>query len=254
MTESKSEENYEIFTKQFEEKEIDLIKKDGKVWLSSSGIAKGLDIHRSNVNQSFYRHRDLLEKHSSDIQIITEVGPRETRIFDRTAFTFLAVRSNSDKALLFQEWVLNVIDNIINKGYHIEKVKDPYDLFVRQADMLKEAFLILKENDEKIRFIENKVSSVDSELKQFEQKYEEEKIITPKTKKELKDLVQVAVDKTGKHWAHYYNKIFEKFNIASTKNIPEKLAKKIVRWISKNQHFFIYGSKFREITSTEATS
>jgi len=95
---------YEIIPQDFEGKSIKFIKKDDKVWLTSRTIAKGLNINRNNINQIFHNNKELLEPYSTDMKIISvDNKRREVRVFDRTGFIGICMRSNSSKAVPFQQ-------------------------------------------------------------------------------------------------------------------------------------------------------
>ena len=235
----------EYIQDQFEEKDINFIKKEDTIWIPSSSIADGLEIANRNINQIFQNNKALLKDHST-IMLNMMVGNkrRDVRVFDKTGFIWICVKSRSPKAIPFQKWVLNVIDNVVKKGYHIEKYKvGSSQWIIQQIDMMKAIAVIQFKQEEKTKLLEDKVNNVDIELKSFEQKYEDEKIITPQSRKEISDLINIATEKTGKKWPHYYHKIFDKFNIGTTQNITEKLARKIIGWIQRNQVYFIYGNK-----------
>ncbi len=120
MTESVNT-NYEIVVRDFNGKSTEFLKKDNQVWVTAQTIASGLGINKYNVLQIFANSKALLEKHSTNMKIISvDNKRREVRVFNKTAFIWIAVRSNSPIALPFQQWVLNVIDEIMTKGFYFE--------------------------------------------------------------------------------------------------------------------------------------
>lgn len=242
MTEAESN-NYEIITEDFNGKDIEFIKEEDKVWISTRAIANGLEMDKDNVLQIFSNNKDLLNSHSTTMKIIAlDNKRRAVRVFDKTAFIWIAVRSNSPKAIPFQEWTINIIDEVVNKGRYIETVEDlnEYDILVKTA-------ILLKEQNEKIRLIENQVNSVDSELKEFEQKYDDEKIITPQARRKIKDLIAECVKNSGMHWNNFWPKIWKTFGITTTTDISEKLGQKIIKWIKINPFFEQYLNDNEEV-------
>lgn len=227
--------NNSIIIRNFEGDSIDFIKDDrNKIWLTARTIAKGLGIDRRNVNQSYHKNKVLLGPHSAIIQIMTPQGTRQkTRVFDKTAFIWICVRSNSPKALPFQEWVLNVIDEILNKGYYIEKKEvGSTDWIIQQLDVMKS--IALKQQE-----YEKKLDNIDSELKTFEQKYEDDRPITPDTMYKIKDIVHESKLRSDKHYLYFWNLIWKEFRITTTKRISEKLAQKIIKWLENHPEFYV---------------
>lgn len=223
MTEAK-QLNCEIVLKKFEDNEIEFIKEDDKIWISTTAIAKGLRLSRDNINQSFYRNRTLLESHSSKIIIISDNRPRDTRVFDRTGFIYLCIRSNSPKALPFQEWVLNVIDEIMKKGYYIENPAKlgSTEWVIQTLDAMK--VVALKQQEQERKQIEQ-----ENRLKELEEK-DRYIFVTPRTKRKLRDEVDRVAREyfNGKHnlvWnplkAHYQVSRYEEFKEEDAQKILE---------------------------------
>jgi len=227
LTESK-QQNYEIVLKEFGEEEIEFIKENNKIWISTTAIAKGLGLSRDNINQSFYRNKHLLESHSTDIILISDNRPRTTRVFDRTGFIYLCIRSNSPKAIPFQEWVLNVIDEITKKGYYIEKSAKlgSTDWALQTLEVMRSVVLTQQEQ-ERIQIEQEK------RLKELEEK-DRYIFVTPRTKRKLQDEVhRVALEHfNGAHnkvWnplkAHYQVSRYEEFKEEDAQKILTGLAR-----------------------------
>lgn len=250
-------ESNQIIAEHFGDKEIEFIKKEEKVWIYSRAIAKGLEIDRTNIHQIYHRNKKILTPYTGVIEIITPGGKQKTRVFDKTGFIWICVRSNSPKALRFQEWVLNVIDRVIKKGYYIEKPSEMNSIdaliklsenFTKQSKMITKVFMTLRESQKKIAFLETKVDSVDlnireqrRELRDFEQKYEDEKTITPSTLRKIQDFVYKVRVHTDLHWNTIWSKIFQVFEISRIKDIPEKQGREIVKWLYNNPKFYEEG-------------
>jgi prophage antirepressor-like protein len=244
MTESKSQiqnSSQIIFSKQFENSSIKFIKRKNRVWITSSAIARGLEIDRANINQIYHNNKDLLTPYTCVMKIIMKGQKRNVRVFDKTGFIGICMRSNSDKAVPFQKWVLKIVDQIEEKGYYIDKKSNPIDIIIQQSEILKKTGIFLKQQQERI-------NKIDNELKSFEQRYEDERPITTKTIKKIQDFVHLAHEKTGKHWGKFYKKIWNKFNISSTKDCSEKTGQEIVKWLNENKTSFIYGDQYKKLS------
>ena len=238
MTETENK-SYEIILKDFNGNEIDFIENEDDIWITAGALGIGLEYKnpRKDIMQLYYRHKDELEEYSSILNLSTEAGKRETTVFSEMGAYLLIMFSNQSIAKRFRKWVVKVVKEIRKKGYYIEKTNDPFDLLVKQAEMVKKAFILLKEHNTKILLIESQVNSVDSELKTFEQKYDDEKIITPQTRKKIKDLIHECVKNSGLHWNNFWPKIWKAFGITTTTDISEKLGQKVIKWIHINPYF-----------------
>lgn len=104
----------------------------------------------------------------------------------------------------------------------------------KQSEMFIKFIEETERQREKLKFIESKVES-------FEQRYEEEKVITPQTKKNIKDFVHDCTMQTGKHWGRFWPKIWKRFGIITTVDISEKLGQEILRWLKENRREILYG-------------
>lgn len=221
--------------KHYDSKSIDFIKKEGKMWLTSNTMALGLGINKYNILQIYGNNKELLEPYSTNMKIISVDGKRrEVRVFDKIGFIGICIRSNSPKAIPFQKWVLQIIEEIEEKGYYIEKPKSILELMKKQSEMFIEFIEETERQREKLKFIESKVES-------FEQRYEEEKGIKPQTKKDIKDFVNNCTKLTGLHWGHFWPKIWKRFGISTTTGISEKLGQEILKWLKENRREFLHG-------------
>jgi len=254
LTESKPLD-YNVLIENFEGIDLELINHENEIWLTAETVGIGLEYSepRKSVMNLYSSHRDEIEEFASVIDLMTEAGMRKTTIFSEYGVYLLIIFSNQPKAKEFRRWVIEVIKNIRKKGYHIEpsmskfNEMDPIDLIIKQAELIREALVNIKDQKEKIHFLESKVSYVDTELKTFEQRYEDEKLITPQTRKKIMDFVHNAVSKAGGHHNTYYSKIWQRFGISNTTEITEKLGQEIVAWLNKNRYSFTYGSKFKNL-------
>lgn len=123
-----------FIVKSFEGQKIDFIEREKGIWITSGAIAKGLEIDRTNINQIYHNNKELLEPYTCVMKIITKGQRREVRVFDKVGFIGICMRSNSPKALPFQQWTLSIIEEIERKGYYItrEIVNIIEDLVIEQ--------------------------------------------------------------------------------------------------------------------------
>lgn len=240
MTEAE-QPNYKIILKEFEEEEIEFVKKNNQIWISTTAIAKGLGLNRDNINQSYYRNKHLLESHTTNIKIISEKGPRNTRVFDRTGFIFLCIRSNSPNAIPFQEWVLNVIDEIMEKGYYIEKslMIGSTDWSLQTVEIMRSILLNQKEQELKQKEQERRIKLLEEKDRYI--------FVTPRTKRKLQDEVHRISNEyfDGKHYkvwnplkSHLQVNRYEEFREEDAQKILEGFVReyppKFIRNIEKN--------------------
>lgn len=221
---------------------IEFIEEQEDIWITAEALGIGLEYNdpRRDVMHLYYRHKDEIEEYSSVFKLNTQAGMRETTVFNEMGAYLLIMFSNQPKAKEFRKWITSVIKEIRKTGSYIQKAQDPFDLMIQQAEIIKKAFIQLKEQDQKLNILENKVYSVDTEIKTFEQRYEDEKIITPQTIKIIKDTVNIAHKITGIHWGTIYSKIWENFGISSTAGTSEKIGQKIITWMKDHPFFKKY--------------
>ena len=176
MTEA-DKKNYEIISKDFNGNEIDFIEKKEDIWITSEALGVGLEYKnpRISIMKLYSSHQDELEEHSSVIELVTEAGKRETTVFSEMGAYLLIMFSNQPIAKKFRKWVVKVVKEIRKTGSYIEKVDNPYDLFIKQAENIKQIWIGLKEQNNELLVLKSQVNSVDSGLKTFEKKYEDEK-------------------------------------------------------------------------------
>lgn len=231
-----------IIPRDFNGIKIELIKNQEEFWFTADTLGSGLEYKnpRISIMNLYSSRKDELEEYSSVIEIVTEAGMRKTTVFNEMGAYLLIMFSNQPRAKEFRKWIASVIKKIRKTGSYIQESQDPLDLMVKQADMLKNAFIQLKEQNQKLNILENKVHSVDVEIKTFEQKYEDQRIITPQTLKIITDTCQFAHKCTGRHWGYFYSIIWEAFGIRSTKGISEKLGQKIITWMKDHPFFKKY--------------
>ncbi|MFX1478321.1 MAG: Bro-N domain-containing protein [Promethearchaeota archaeon] len=240
MTETKKP-NYEIIPEKFNKKEIEIIKKGNEIWMTAETIGVGLEYKnpRKSIMNLYYSHKDELEEFTSVIESMTEAGTRQTTIFNEQGIYLLIMFSNQPLAKDFRRWIIGVIKDIRQKGFYIAKTKqDPFDLFIQQAEMIKESFLQLKEQKEKINLLESKIDNVNTEVKQFEQRYDDEKKISSETLRKIRDIIRRTHDTSGLHWNTVWSIVFRKFGLSNIKNATEKIGLRVLLWLQTNPDFY----------------
>jgi len=219
LTEAKHPK-YEIVIKEFEAEDIEFIRENDKIWISTTAIAKGLGLNRTNINQSFHRNKHLLESHSTDIILISDNRPRNTRVFDRTGFIYLCIRSNSPRALPFQEWVLNVIDEIMNKGFYIEKFeKGSMEWALQTVEVMKTVLLQQKKQEDRLKQLEEKDRYI---------------FVIPRTKRILRNEVDRVAREyfNGKHYK-IWNPLKTHYNVSRYEEFTEEDAQAILKGFAR---------------------
>ncbi len=221
MTESESMRGDDfplVFSKKLENIAIQFIKKENKTWLTSSAIANGLQIDRTNVNQIFHNNEQLLEPYSAVMKLITPQGTHQnTRVFDKTGFIGICMRSNSPKALPFQQWVLKIVDHVEKKGYYIEKTKDmnPIDWALQQIEVLHTMATAQKDQERKLESIEQDVKELQEKDKYI--------YITPQTRKKLRDEVhRIALEYFNGNHREIWAPLKRKYGINSYHELTEE--------------------------------
>jgi len=217
LTEAESR-NYEIITENFNGKDIDFIKKDEKVLITARAIARGLEISKDNVNQIYRNHKNLLERHIGEMKIISPQGTRQiTRVFDKTAFIWIAVRSNSPKAIPFQEWTIKVIDDVVNKGLYIERQPEfgSTDWALQTVEVMKSLLLNQKHQEERLKKLEEKDRYI---------------FVIPRTKRKLQDEVhRIAIEYFNGDHSKVWNPLKAHFHVSRYEEFKEEDAQTILK-------------------------
>lgn len=137
--------NNNFIVKDFGRDSIEFVKDDDeRIWITARAIAKGLDVHKDNVNQIFRNNRTLLNPYAGVMKIISPQGTRQnTRVFDKVGFIGICMRSNSPRALPFQQWTLKIIEEIERKGYYIARDRELGALLKKLLQELKKQKILL---------------------------------------------------------------------------------------------------------------
>ena len=118
-----------IFTKQNKEKTIEVIVDEETVWLSQKLMAELFGTTRNNITmhiKDIYNNGELNEKATSkDFLLVQTEGNREvkrnTKYYNLDIIIAVGFKINSDKAIDFRLWAINVLKQYSIKGYVLDK-------------------------------------------------------------------------------------------------------------------------------------
>ena len=114
-----------IFTKQNKEKTIEAIVDDELVWLSQKLIAELFDTTRSNVTMHLSNIlNNELDKNSvcKDFLHTAEDGKNyKTKYYNLDAIIAVGFKVNSERAIEFRLWAINILKQFSIKGYVLDK-------------------------------------------------------------------------------------------------------------------------------------
>jgi len=107
-------QNQIITTQKFHDTDIQVIKLDedpSTLWFTGGdiGFALGLSEPRKNVHKIFQRHQDELGEFVTVVNLTTEAGLRETRIYSEEGLYLITMFARSQKAKEFRKWVINLV-------------------------------------------------------------------------------------------------------------------------------------------------
>ena len=118
-----------IFTKQNKEKTIEVIVDDNSVWLSQKLIAELFGTTRNNITmhlKDVYESKELDEKATSkDFLLVQKEGQRDvkrnTKYYNLDAIIAVGFKVNSERAIDFRLWSINILKQFSIKGYVLDK-------------------------------------------------------------------------------------------------------------------------------------
>ncbi|MHA1659062.1 MAG: hypothetical protein ACTSUT_08080 [Promethearchaeota archaeon] len=229
------------------EKSKDIIKEANMSWRTTKEVAEVLGLSPISLRRFKNEHKDLLQGLTTRSIIERNGKRREHLLWDDEAIKILAMNISNPQT---DQWKKDVIDEVSEKGYIITEDASSYgltDWALKQLEVMRAIALAQKKQEQKLQLLETQVSQVDSGLHQFEQRYEDEKGITPQTKKDIKDFINDCTTLTGKHWGRFWPKIWRRFGISTTVGISEKLGQEILRWLKENRREFL-GIQYKKLS------
>lgn len=95
------------------------------------------------------------------MKIMTAQGTqRDTRLFDKVGFIGICMRSNSPRALPFQQWTLKVIEEIEKKGYFIANDRDLIDILKNAVLEQKEQWIVLERTIKDFNILRSQLNTI----------------------------------------------------------------------------------------------
>lgn len=118
-----------IFTKQNKEKTIEVIVDEESVWLSQKLMAELFGTTRNNVTmhlKDIYNNKELDEKATSkDFLLVQKEGQRNvkrnTKYYSLDVIIAVGFKVNSQRAIDFRLWAINILKQYSVKGYILDK-------------------------------------------------------------------------------------------------------------------------------------
>ena len=94
---------------------------EGNLYMTGEqiGICLGYANPRVEINKIHKRYKDRLDKYSVDTKLVSTDGKKyKRRLYSEKGIYLIAMRSNTNKALDFQEAVAGILENL-RKGYQV---------------------------------------------------------------------------------------------------------------------------------------
>ena len=118
-----------IFTNQSKEKTIEVIVDEESVWLSQKLIAELFGTTKQNVSlhlKNIYENNELIENQTvKDFLTVQNEGTKEvkrkTKYYNLDAIIAVGFKVNSQRAIDFRLWAINILKQYSVKGYVLDK-------------------------------------------------------------------------------------------------------------------------------------
>lgn len=103
----------------FSESELKIIEVDGQRWISAIDVARALDYKNPSVAVSEFisNNAEILESCLRKFRRQYDSGSKENWFFNSRGLMAFLVKSNRQKAIPFQKWAIEVLDNEIKKKF-----------------------------------------------------------------------------------------------------------------------------------------
>ena len=123
-----------IFERQKGEKEIEVRFEDGDLWLTQKSIAELFDTSKQDVSYHLKNIFQSLELDESSVvkNYLTTANDNKkynTNYYNLDAVISVGYRVNSDRAIQFRRWSINVLKEFVKKGYIIDKKRMENGIF-----------------------------------------------------------------------------------------------------------------------------
>ena len=123
-----------IFERQKGEKGIEVRFEDGDLWLTQKSIAELFDTSKQDVSYHLKNIFQSLELDESSVvkNYLTTASDNKkynTNYYNLDAVISVGYRVNSDRAIQFRRWSINVLKEFVKKGYIIDKKRMENGIF-----------------------------------------------------------------------------------------------------------------------------
>ena len=123
-----------IFERQKGEKGIEVRFEDGDLWLTQKSIAELFDTSKQDVSYHLKNIFQSLELDESSVvkNYLTTASDNKkynTNYYNLDAVISIGYRVNSDRAIQFRRWSINVLKEFVKKGYIIDKKRMENGIF-----------------------------------------------------------------------------------------------------------------------------
>ena len=123
-----------IFERQKGEKGIEVRFEDGDLWLTQKSIAELFDTSKQDVSYHLKNIFQSLELDESSVvkNYLTTANDNKkynTNYYNLDAVISVGYRVNSDRAIQFRRWSINVLKEFVKKGYIIDKKRMENGIF-----------------------------------------------------------------------------------------------------------------------------
>ena len=76
-----TENNKDKLVRYFEDKPIEFIEHEGRIWITGKAIEGGLELSEGNINRIYSRHKIEIEPYTRSVKMSTLKGLQDTRLY-----------------------------------------------------------------------------------------------------------------------------------------------------------------------------
>lgn len=107
----------------FEGTEIELITRDGEVWVTATHLGQALGYTDGKAVQRIYtRNRDEFSGTMAGVvKLTTPSGQQKARVFSLRGAHLIAMFARTKKAKAFRRWVLDILDALHQGGEYVRR-------------------------------------------------------------------------------------------------------------------------------------
>lgn len=108
-----------LITRLFNSNQIEFINHQNEIWITAKSLANALELHSYKaIHKIVDRHKTVIQNNKGVVNLTTPGGLQKTTIFNRKGMLTIILFSNSPKAIEFQNWVIDTIDEILSNKYN----------------------------------------------------------------------------------------------------------------------------------------